>query len=140
MADGTGPTTRRSAGAAMTTVLPDHVDAFLRAIVKPEQPIGVREVALLLGLHPHTVKRLSPEELPYFRVGSRGDRRYLSSDVRSYINVRAVRARVSPCECPSCHPCRYPSRPGAIINGLRICWRCKEGRCREEQHQSGEEK
>jgi hypothetical protein len=70
------------------TVLPDHVDTFLRAIVKPEQPVGAREVALLLGVHPNTVKRIDPEALPYFTVGARGDRRYQRDDVRAYIYAR----------------------------------------------------
>jgi len=107
-------------------VLPDHVDAFLRAIVKPEQPLRAREVALLLGLHPHTVKRVDPEELPYFTVCPRGDRRYLPSDVRAYVERRSV-MRVPPCECSECR-CPYPSKPGAERDGRLICWRCKEGR------------
>jgi hypothetical protein len=113
--------------AVMGTVLPDHVDTFLRAIVKPEQPLGVREVALLLGTHGHTVKRISPEALPFFRIGSRGDRRYQRDDVRAYIYDRMESAPVARCECDACR-CRYPCKPGTIWNGLRICWRCKEGR------------
>lgn len=113
--------------AATRTVLPDHVDTFLRAIVKHEQPIGATEVALLLGTHVNTVKRIDPGALPYFRVGARGDRRYQRDDVRAYIDARAERTSVPPCECGACR-CPYPSKPGAERNGLLICWRCKEGR------------
>jgi excisionase family DNA binding protein len=72
----------------MRTILPDDVDTFLRAIVKLEQPVSVSEVARLLGVHTNTVKRIDPEHLPYFRVGSRGDRRYQRDDVRAYIYAR----------------------------------------------------
>jgi hypothetical protein len=91
--------------------------------VKPEQPIGVREVALLLGVHPNTVKRIPPDTLPYFTVTARGDRRYQRDDVRAYIRSR----RVDSCECGDCR-CPYPCKPGAERNGRLICWRCKEGR------------
>jgi hypothetical protein len=50
--------------------------------------LDVVEVARLLGIHGNTVKKIPPEELPYFRIGSRGDRRYFPSDVRAYIISR----------------------------------------------------
>jgi hypothetical protein len=53
-------------------------------------PVTVTEVSLLLGVHPNTVKRLSPDELPFFRVGSRGDRRYWLENVQRYIALRTV--------------------------------------------------
>lgn len=46
------------------------------------------EVAELLGIHVNTVKKLRPEVLPYFRVGTRGDRRYWPEDVQAYIKQR----------------------------------------------------
>jgi hypothetical protein len=113
------------------TVLPDHVDTFLRAIVRPDQPIGVRDVALLLGVHPNTVKRLAPSSLPYFTVGKRGDRRYHRDDVRAYIAARTETgeesAWVKSCQCSECK-CPYPSKPGTERGGRLICWRCKQGR------------
>jgi hypothetical protein len=54
-------------------------------------PLTVREVAAWLGIHPNTVKRIPPADLPYFTVGSRGDRRYRVEDVRSYIERRTIR-------------------------------------------------
>jgi hypothetical protein len=54
-------------------------------------PLTVREVAAWLGIHPNTVKRIQPADLPYFTVGSRGDRRYRVEDVRSYIERRTIR-------------------------------------------------
>ncbi len=49
------------------------------------------QVAELLGLHLNTVKRLSPRDLPYWRFGVRGDRKYARSDVESFIERRMVR-------------------------------------------------
>lgn len=107
----------------MRTVLPDHVETFLRAIIKMEEPIRASDVAKVLGVHPNTVKRIPVDELPYFTFGARGDRRYTKEDVRAYVYKR----RVDPCECGECR-CPYPSKPGTERNGHAICWRCKEGR------------
>jgi hypothetical protein len=52
--------------------------------------VGVDVVARLLGVHPHTVKRIPAWELPYFRLGARGDRRYRVADVELYIARRAA--------------------------------------------------
>jgi hypothetical protein len=65
--------------------LPDDIDAFIRSIVKPEQPLSVRQVSLVLGVHMNTVKRIPAGELPYFTIGVRGDRRYQLRDVRLYV-------------------------------------------------------
>jgi hypothetical protein len=54
------------------------------------RPIRVVEVRDILGVHYNTVLRIDPRELPYFRVGSRGDRRYLPEDVRSYVEKRTI--------------------------------------------------
>jgi DNA-binding transcriptional MerR regulator len=56
-----------------------------------ERPYTAGEVAMLLGVHVNTVKRLPPSELSFFRVGHRGDRRYDPRDVRAYIAARTVR-------------------------------------------------
>lgn len=58
--------------------------------VSKEYVINVDDVAALLGIHRHTVKRLDPADLPYFRVGTRGDRRYRVVDVERYIKERTV--------------------------------------------------
>ena len=55
-----------------------------------ERPLTPRQVAELLGLHVHTVKRLSPADLPYFVVGPRRDRRYARADVAAYLAARRV--------------------------------------------------
>jgi hypothetical protein len=47
-------------------------------------------VAEMLSVHVHTLKRISPKELPYFTIGSRGDRRYYLDDVQAYIAKRRV--------------------------------------------------
>jgi hypothetical protein len=47
------------------------------------------EAAARIGVHPNTVKRIPPDELPYYRVGARGDRRYRYTDVIAYIERRA---------------------------------------------------
>ena len=53
--------------------------------------MGVHEASEALGVHHHTLKRIGPSELPYFRVGSRGDRRYRASDVEAYAARREER-------------------------------------------------
>jgi Helix-turn-helix domain len=50
----------------------------------------MHEAAALLRIHQNTLKRIPPAELPYFRVGRRGDRRYLRSDILAYMAARAV--------------------------------------------------
>jgi excisionase family DNA binding protein len=49
------------------------------------------EAAERLGIHNNTAKRIPPDELPYFRVAARGDRRYRLEDVEAYIERRMVR-------------------------------------------------
>jgi DNA-binding CsgD family transcriptional regulator len=61
-----------------------------------EQAIGrsvltVSEAAAALGVHVNTVKRIKPSRLPYFRVTSRGDRRYRAVDVTRYIEENLVK-------------------------------------------------
>lgn len=47
------------------------------------------EVARMLNVHPNTVKRAGDQGyLAFFRIGTRGDRRYLPSDVEEYIKAR----------------------------------------------------
>jgi len=48
------------------------------------------EVAIALGLTVSTVKRLPSAHLPYYRVCSRGDRRYRVEDVEKYLADRRV--------------------------------------------------
>jgi hypothetical protein len=49
------------------------------------------EAAEMLGIHINTLKRIPPAELPYMRANARGDRRYLRTDVKAYIERRMVR-------------------------------------------------
>jgi hypothetical protein len=51
-------------------------------------PLSAYEVSNRLGTHVNTVKRIPPSELPFFRVGHRGDRRYELEDVERYIRQR----------------------------------------------------
>jgi excisionase family DNA binding protein len=51
------------------------------------------EVAEMLHLHVNTVKRLGDRgELPFFRVCSRGDRRYRFEDVMTFLSRNARQA------------------------------------------------
>ena len=43
----------------------------------------------MLGLHYNTMTRIPPSEIPFFRVGVRGDRRYRREDVEAYIRRRS---------------------------------------------------
>lgn len=54
-------------------------------------PLTPIEVAKRLRVHVNTVKRIPARELPYFRIGSRGDRRYMISDVDAYIKSKTER-------------------------------------------------
>jgi hypothetical protein len=53
-----------------------------------DRPMTPRRAAAQLGIHVNTIKRIPSSELPYFRVGSRGDRRYDPADVRRYRALR----------------------------------------------------
>jgi hypothetical protein len=49
-------------------------------------------VAEFLDLHVNTVKRIPPQELPYWRAGvGHGNRKYARADVLAYIERRMVR-------------------------------------------------
>lgn len=52
--------------------------------------ISVKAVAQLLGVHDNTVRRIPPAEMPFYRLGHRGDRRYHRRDVARYIESRRV--------------------------------------------------
>ena len=47
--------------------------------------LSVRQLAALLSVHPNTLKRIPANELPYVRLGRRGDRRYDPDDVAKYL-------------------------------------------------------
>lgn len=53
--------------------------------------LNVSEAAAFLGVHVNTLKRIDPRELPFFRIGARGDRRYDALDLRKYKGQRMVR-------------------------------------------------
>jgi hypothetical protein len=48
------------------------------------------QTAETLGVHVNTLKRMPPEQLPFFRVTNRGDRRYRWADIHDYIESRMV--------------------------------------------------
>lgn len=54
-------------------------------------PLTVGQVAVLLGVHPNTLRRWSPAHLPFFRIGTRGDRRYDADVVTKYRQVKEAR-------------------------------------------------
>jgi hypothetical protein len=58
--------------------------------VNTERPVPIGKVMQALGLDRDSVGAIDPKELPHFRVGRRGDRRYLPSDVDAYIARRQV--------------------------------------------------
>jgi hypothetical protein len=53
-------------------------------------PYTATELAKILGLAVGTVKGIPPAELPYYRHGPRGDRRYAREDVERYLASRRV--------------------------------------------------
>lgn len=56
----------------------------------PTSLFTARNVADLLGLSLAATKRIPPDELPYARVGARGDRRYQAEDVAGYLRAKRV--------------------------------------------------
>lgn len=66
-----------------------------------ERVLNTRAAAAFLGVHPNTLKRYSPTELPYFMVSARGDRRYALSDLDAF----RLRHRVNE---PALHSARKP--------------------------------
>jgi len=48
-------------------------------------PLTATKAAEALGVHNNTVKRIPASELPFFRIGGRGDRRYRQQDIDAYI-------------------------------------------------------
>lgn len=51
------------------------------ALLKP------KEVAVLLGVHINTVKRMGDRgDLTYYRIGARGDRRYKRADIQEFLS------------------------------------------------------
>lgn len=59
--------------------------------MKRPEWLSAEETAAMLGVHMNTVKRVPPEQLPYMRIGRRGDRRYRITDIETYIEMRTVR-------------------------------------------------
>ena len=58
--------------------------------MKPGEPLlTAKDVAEWLGVHVNTVKRISESELPFFRIGPRGDRRYEPSAVEKIVRERS---------------------------------------------------
>lgn len=54
-----------------------------------ESLLKPRDVASWLGVHVNTVKRMSDRgEIPFYRIGTRGDRRYHPSDITAYLERR----------------------------------------------------
>ena len=60
-------------------------------ITSENRLLTAREIAQALSVHVNTMKRIPSCDLPYTRVGSRGDRRYHPEDVQSYIDRRTVK-------------------------------------------------
>lgn len=49
-----------------------------------------KEVAGWLGVHVNTVKRMGDRgEIPFYRIGRRGDRRYRPQDIEAYLERRS---------------------------------------------------
>lgn len=55
-----------------------------------DRALRAAEVAVILGIHRNTLRRMQPEELPYFTVNDRGDRRYAKADVDAFLRRRSV--------------------------------------------------
>jgi excisionase family DNA binding protein len=71
---------------------PEGIEGQIRVPCPNALPpmLGIGEVAAMLGLHRNTLGRLRSSELPYYRVCSRGDRRYRLADVERFLEERRV--------------------------------------------------
>lgn len=58
--------------------------------------LSARQLARELGVHPNTVRRIPASELPFYRLGTRLDRRYDRADVDAYLAARRVSGREEP--------------------------------------------
>lgn len=47
--------------------------------------IDARHAAKLLGIHINTLKRIPANEIPFYRITPRGDRRYNRQDIDAYL-------------------------------------------------------
>ena len=63
----------------------------IEADVTEEGMLRPREVARMLSLNVNTVKRIPPTELPFYRIGTRGDRRYRPEDIEQYLREKRAR-------------------------------------------------
>lgn len=55
-----------------------------------EPMLKAREVAERLGVHVNTVKRMGDRsEIPFYRIGPRGDRRFRPVDIEAYLEQRS---------------------------------------------------
>jgi hypothetical protein len=53
--------------------------------------VNAAEACVILGIHLNTLKRTPPDELSFFRIGRRGDRRYKRDDLLDYMARRTER-------------------------------------------------
>ncbi len=60
-----------------------------------DRALRASQVANVLGVHVNTVKRMPRDELPFFLIGTRGDRRYRASDVEFYMRKRGGRMTIA---------------------------------------------
>jgi DNA-binding transcriptional MerR regulator len=66
--------------------------------------LTIGEAARALGVTKQSVRSWPPEQLPYDKVGRRGDRRYAVTDVAEYITARregGERAAIRPATLPT---------------------------------------
>ena len=55
--------------------------------------LGVVSASRMLGVSTWTLKRIPPEQIPYYRVGGRGNRMYRPADINAYLDARRVTER-----------------------------------------------
>jgi len=62
-----------------------------------KQLLSINKAAKILNVHPNTLKRWDKSgELHAIRIGSRGDRRYLQSDINKYILEKRLDRKIYP--------------------------------------------
>lgn len=59
--------------------------------------LTIKEAAKVLGIHENSVRRWADRgDLPHYRIGSRGDRRFVEAELEAWLQRQRVEQRPMP--------------------------------------------